>query len=79
MNSDSRAQFEGVVAMTIFTVTTTADTVADDGKLSLREAVRQANAGTAADRIVFASGLEGENARTHAGRVDRQAGRDHRR
>ena len=46
--------------MTIFTVTTTADNVADDGKLSLREAVRQANAGTAADRIVFASGLEGK-------------------
>ena len=46
--------------MTIFTVTTTADNVANDGKLSLREAVRQANAGTAADRIVFASGLEGK-------------------
>ncbi|MGE3294049.1 MAG: right-handed parallel beta-helix repeat-containing protein [Geminicoccaceae bacterium] len=46
--------------MTIFTVTTTADVVAADGKLSLREAVNQANATTAADQIVFASGLEGK-------------------
>ena len=34
--------------------------VASDGKLSLREAVTQANATTAADTIVFASGLEGK-------------------
>ena len=32
----------------------------DDGKLSLREAVAQANNTTAADRIVFATGLEGK-------------------
>ena len=47
--------------MTTFTVTTLADVVnAGDGKLSLREAVAQANASAAADRIVFASGLEGK-------------------
>ena len=46
--------------MATFTVTTAADLVsASDGKLSLREAVEQANATTAADRIVFASALEG--------------------
>ena len=44
--------------MTIFTITTAADKVANDGKLSLREAVAQANATAAADTIVFASGLE---------------------
>ena len=47
--------------MTTFTVTTLADVVnAGDGKLSLREAVAQANDSAAADRIVFASGLEGK-------------------
>ena len=46
--------------MTTFTVTTAADVVANDGKLSLREAVAQANATVAADTVVFASGLEGK-------------------
>ena len=46
--------------MATFTVTTPDDVVASDGKLSLREAVTQANATTAADTIVFASGLEGK-------------------
>ena len=46
--------------MTTFTVTTATDVVsATDGKLSLREAVEQANATAAADRIVFAPALEG--------------------
>ena len=43
--------------MATFTVNTTADVV--DGKLgqlSLREAVNQANATTAADTIIFATG-----------------------
>ena len=40
--------------MTTFTVTTAADVVANDGELSLREAVAQANATAAADTIVFA-------------------------
>ncbi len=45
--------------MTTFTVTTAADVVsAGDGRLSLREAVIQANATSAADTIVFAAGLE---------------------
>jgi hypothetical protein len=43
-----------------FTVTTAADVVnAGDRVLSLREAVAQANATTAADTIVFAGALEG--------------------
>ena len=47
--------------MATFTVTTTADVVdAGDGVLSLREAVTQANATTAADTIVFASAIEGQ-------------------
>ena len=46
--------------MATFTVTTGADVVnAGDGRLSLREAVAQANATTTADTIVFAGGLEG--------------------
>ena len=45
--------------MTTFTVTTAADRVADDGRLSLREAVARANATAAADTIVFAAALEG--------------------
>ncbi|MGE3292315.1 MAG: calcium-binding protein, partial [Geminicoccaceae bacterium] len=46
--------------MATFTVTTADDVInAGDGVLSLREAVAQANATVAADRIVFASGLEG--------------------
>ena len=46
--------------MATFTVTTPDDVVPSDGKLSLREAMTQANATTAADTIVFASGLEGK-------------------
>lgn len=47
--------------MATITVTTAADVVsAGDGVLSLREAVQQANATTAADAIVFASALEGQ-------------------
>ena len=46
--------------MTTFTVNTTADVIADDGKLSLREAVAQTNANADADRIVFAGALEGK-------------------
>jgi hypothetical protein len=46
--------------MATFTVTTNADIVnASDGVLSLREAVTQANATTAADTILFASTMEG--------------------
>ncbi|MGE3294710.1 MAG: right-handed parallel beta-helix repeat-containing protein, partial [Geminicoccaceae bacterium] len=45
--------------MATITVTTALDVVdAGDGALSLREAVAQANATTAADTIVFAAGLE---------------------
>ena len=45
--------------MATFTVTTALDLVdAGDGRLSLREAMAQANATTAADSIVFAAGLE---------------------
>ena len=47
--------------MATFTVTTTADVVdAKDGKLSLREAVSEANAKADADSIRFAKGLEGK-------------------
>jgi hypothetical protein len=42
------------------TVTTATDVVAGDGKLSLREAVAQANATAAADSIRFTTGLEGQ-------------------
>jgi CSLREA domain-containing protein len=46
--------------MTTFVVTTTADRVdADDGRLSLREAVQQANAGPGADTIRFAPAVAG--------------------
>ena len=46
--------------MAYFTVTTLADTIdAGDGKLSLREAVAKANAGAAADTIVFAAEIAG--------------------
>ena len=47
--------------MATFTVTTAADVVnANDGVLSLREAVAQANATTSADTIVFSTGLAGQ-------------------
>ena len=46
--------------MATITVTTAADVVnANDGVLSLREAVAQANATTALDQIKFAASLEG--------------------
>ena len=46
--------------MATFTVTTAADVVnAGDGVLSLREAIAQANATTAADTILFASNIAG--------------------
>jgi hypothetical protein len=48
-------------AMATFTVTRAADVVdPNDGQLSQREAVAQANATTAADTIVFAGSLEGQ-------------------
>jgi hypothetical protein len=48
--------------MAILTVTTIADTIdGGDGKLSLREAVLQANATGAADTIRFAASLEGKS------------------
>jgi hypothetical protein len=46
--------------MATYTVTTAADVVANDGKLSLREAVAQANATPGADTIRFAAALEGK-------------------
>ena len=47
--------------MATFTVTTTLDTVnATDGKLSLREAVAQANATKVAETIVFGPAIEGK-------------------
>ena len=47
--------------MSTFIVNTLTDTIdASDGKLSLREAVTQANATAAADTILFAAGLEGK-------------------
>ena len=45
--------------MATITVTTASDVVASDGLRSLREAVAQANATSAADTIVFAPALEG--------------------
>ena len=45
--------------MTTFTVTTAADVVANDGELSLREAVASANATAAPDTINFDAVLEG--------------------
>src|SRR6478609_6516017 len=47
--------------MAYLTVTTQADVVSPgDGKLSLREAVTQANAASGADTIVFAAAIEGK-------------------
>ena len=47
--------------MTLLTVTTATDVIdPDDGRLSLREAVAQANATAAADRIQFATNVEGQ-------------------
>ena len=48
--------------MAQFTVTTANDVVdPNDGRLSLREAVAQANATAAADRIQFAASVEGHS------------------
>ena len=56
--------------MTTFTVTTDVDVVdASDGVLSLREAVAQANATTAADTIVFHSTIEGRTLRLTGGEL----------
>ena len=54
-----RARDGGAKIMATFTVTTAADVVANDGQLSLREAVAQANATNAPDTINFAAPLEG--------------------
>ena len=57
--------------MATFTVNTTADVV--DGnftQLSLREAVRQANATATADTIVFARALEGKTLVLAQGELD---------
>ena len=51
--------FEGM-SMAEFVVTTLADTIANDGQVSLREALAQANATTGTHRISFAEGLSGE-------------------
>jgi len=50
---------ESRALLSTLTVTTLNDTVANDGQLSLREAVTQANSTTAADTIVFANSLDG--------------------
>ena len=57
--------------MATFTVTTAADVVdAQDGRLSLREAVSLANAGAGADRIDFARGLEGRTLVLTGGEIE---------
>ncbi|MFO1036544.1 MAG: choice-of-anchor Q domain-containing protein [Geminicoccaceae bacterium] len=57
--------------MATFTVTTLTDSVnATDGKLSLREALAQANATTAADTITFASSLEGKTIALTRGQLE---------
>ena len=48
---------EGRAVPTTFTVTTPLDAVANDGKLSLREAITQANAHAGSDTIVVPAGL----------------------
>lgn len=45
--------------LTTFTVTTLADTIAEDGETSLREAIAQAGENDSTDEIVFADGLNG--------------------
>ena len=57
--------------MATFTVTTAVDAVdADDGRLSLREAVQAANGTAAADRIVFVDPLEGATLTLTQGQLD---------
>jgi fibronectin-binding autotransporter adhesin len=53
--------------MATFTVTTATDTVADDGRLSLREAIAQADASAGPDTIRFAPDLEGSTLRLAGG------------
>ena len=56
--------------MATITVTTASDVVnAGDGVLSLREAVAQANATTAADTILFAAVLEGQTLQLTGGQI----------
>ena len=56
--------------MVQFTVTTANDVVdLNDGRLSLREAVAQANATAAADTIVFSSSLAGQSIVLAAGQL----------
>lgn len=63
--------------MATFTVTTASDTVnASDGVLSLREAVQQANATAAADRIVFSGALEGQTLTLTQGQLTVAGGPD---
>ena len=59
------------VVMT-FTVTTTQDVVADDGKLSLREALALADVGEdmIADRIEFASEMQGQTIRLNGSQLE---------
>lgn len=60
--------------MATYTVTTAADVVdPGDGVLSLREAVRQANATAAADTIVFAGALEGRTLTLTQGQLELRA------
>jgi hypothetical protein len=53
--------------MATFTVTTATDAVADDGQLSLREAIAQADASAGPDTIRFAPDLEGSTLRLAGG------------
>jgi Ca2+-binding RTX toxin-like protein len=53
--------------MATFTVTTAMDAVADDGRLSLREALAQADMTAGADTIRFAPALEGTTLRLTGG------------
>ena len=53
-----------------FTVTSTGDTVANDGQTTLREAVQSANATASADTIVFASVFDVQRTILLAGELD---------
>lgn len=55
--------------MATFTVNTAVDEVADDSRLSLREAVARANARLGADSIGFAPGLEGRTLALQGGQL----------
>ena len=63
--------------MAYLTVTTAVDVVAPgDGKLSLREAITQANGSSGLDTIVFAANIEGTTLTLTQGELA-VAGRDH--